>query len=439
MTGGNWTATNKVRPGVYVNFNSAPQPLGAVGERGIVTMPVTLPWGEAKRIITIEAGENTTEKLGYPVSAPELLLVREALKRAKTLLLYRVNEGVKASATLGELIVTARYGGERGNDITVVVEANADSPALFDVSTLVAGVERDRQTAAHIAGLKANAWVTWNASGSLTESAGIPLTGGSNGNAVNQNYIDYLDAIETQQFHTLALPSTDAELKALFVSFINNLRDNEGRKVVLVVENYPAANNEGVISVKNGVVLADGKSVYAAQATAWVAGASAAAGANESLTYAGYDGAVDASPRYTHTQTVAALQNGELLFSQDGTRAFVEQDINTFTAFTPDKGRYFSKNRVVRVLDAINNDISRVFSSYYIGKVANNADGRTLLKNEIVNYMTNLQNIGAIQNLDSDADITVAPVEGQSDGVLVGLYIQPVDAVEKIYISVEVK
>ncbi|RJE84277.1 phage tail sheath protein [Paenibacillus sp. 1011MAR3C5] len=439
MTGGNWTATNKVRPGVYVNFNSAPQPLGAVGERGIVTMPVTLSWGEAGRIVTIEAGENTTEKLGYPVSAPELLLVREALKRAKTLLLYRVNEGVKASATLGELIATARYGGERGNDITVVVEANADSPALFDVSTLVAGVEKDRQTVAHIAGLKANAWVEWNASGGLTESAGIPLTGGSNDNAVNQSYIDYLDAIETQQFHAMALPSTDAELKALFVSFINNLRDNEGRKVVLAVENYPAANYEGIISVKNGVVLADGRTVNAAQATAWVAGASAAAGANESLTYAGYDGAVDASPRFTHTQIVAALQTGEFLFSQDGARAFVEQDINTFTAFTPDKGRYFSKNRVIRVLDAINNDISRVFSSYYIGKVANNADGRTLLKNEIVNYMTNLQNIGAIQNLDSDADITVAPIEGQSDGVLVGLYIQPVDAVEKIYISVEVK
>ncbi len=438
MTGGTWTAQNKVRPGVYINFNSTPQPLGVAGERGVVTMPLVLSWGQPKEIVTLEAGENTLSKLGYVVSAAELQLVRESLKRAKTLLLYRVNTGVKASATVGELVATARYGGIRGNDISIIVEANADDEALFDVKTVVAGTVQDVQTVSDIAGLNDNGWVSWNASGALEETAGAPLTGGSNGTATVQDYMDYLSAVETQQFNAMALPSDDTDLKGVFASFIRTLRDVEGRKATLVLAGYPQGDYEGIISVKNGVVLENGTKLGAVEAVAWTAGAAAGAGTNESLTYAAYDGAVDANPRYTNTQTIAALQNGEFVFTQDKGRAVVEQDINSFTSFTPEKGRHFGKNRVVRVLDAINNDFAEVFSSFYIGKVANDADGRNLLRNECVNYLTGLQNIGAIQNFDSDTDIAVLPIQGQGDGVLVELSVQPVDAIEKIYITVEV-
>lgn len=439
MTGGTWTIHNKVRPGVYINFNNAPQPLGAVGERGVVTMPLILSWGEPKKVLSVEAGNGTAELLGYPITAPQLLLVREALKRARTLLLYRVNEGAKASATAGELVATARYGGVRGNDIAIVVEANVDHPSLFDVRTLVDGTETDVQTVADIAGLKPNAWVAWNASGALTATAGVPLAGGSDGDAATSDYMDYLDAVETLEFQTMALPVSDAELKGVFAAFVSNMRDGEGRKVQLVTANYAEADYEGVISVKNGVVLSDGTALTPEQATAWVAGATAAAGVNASLTYAAYDGAVDASPRFTHSQTVAALNNGEFLFTGGTGRAIVEQDINTFTGYTPQKGRHFSKNRVMRVLDAINNDLARVFGSYFVGKVSNDADGRNLLKSECINYLSQLQNLGAITGFDSQSDIAIAPIEGQADGVYIELNVQPVDAVEKIYIRVEVR
>ncbi|MHA7966611.1 phage tail sheath family protein [Paenibacillus sp. CAU 1782] len=438
MTGGTWTVQNKVRPGVYINFNSTPQPLGAVGERGVVTMPLVLSWGESKEIVAVEAGENTWNKLGYAISAAELQLVRESLKRSQTLLLYRVNTGVKASATAGELIATARYGGIRGNDISIVVEANADDEALFDVKTVVAGVVQDVQTVSDIAGLTDNGWVTWNATGGLEETAGAPLSGGSNGTATAQDYMDYLSAVETQQFNAMALPSDDTDLKGVFASFIRTLRDVEGRKATLVLAGYPQGDYEGIISVKNGVVLENGAKLGAVEAVAWTAGAAAGANTNESLTYAAYDGAVDANPRYTNSQTIAALQNGEFVFTQDKGRAVVEQDINSFTSFTPEKGRHFGKNRVVRVLDAINNGLADVFNSFFIGKVANTADGRNLLRNECVNYLTGLQNIGAIQNFNSGSDIRISAVPNQSEGVLVELSIQPVDAIEKIYITVEV-
>ncbi|MFC6546157.1 phage tail sheath C-terminal domain-containing protein [Cohnella cellulosilytica] len=116
----------------------------------------------------------------------------------------------------------------------------------------------------------------------------------------------------------------------------------------------------------------------------------------------------------------------------------MEQDINSLTTFTPDKGKAFSKNRVIRVLDGINNDFVRIFSQFYIGKVSNNADGRNLLRAECVNYLTSLQNINAIQNFDSQTDISVA-AGNDVDAVLIEADIQPVDSIEKIYMTITVQ
>ncbi len=438
MAAGTFTAQNKVRPGVYINFKSEPQAAGALGERGITSIPLMLSWGEPHKIITVEAGEDVFAKLGYSITDPKLLLINEALKRARTLLLYRLNTGTKATVTVGNLTVLAKWGGIRGNDISVVIQENIDDDTKIDVSTLVDGVELDKQIVSDIAGLAANDWVSFSGTGALTETAGAPLVNGSDGTATNQNYIDYLAAVEISDFNTIALPSTDNTLKATFTTFARRLRDDEGKKIQVVLENYPVADYEGVISVKNGVVLSDGTALTAAQATAWVAGATAGANVNESLTYQAYDGAVDVEPRYTNAQIIAALQAGEFIFTANDNKALVEQDINTLTGFTADKQKQFAKNRVVRVLDAINNDFVRIFSKFYIGKVSNNADGRNLLKSECINYMNTLLDIDAIKNFDGQSDITVQP-GNDVDAVYIEAYVWPVDSIEKIYVRVRIK
>lgn len=438
MPGGQWTVQNKVRPGVYINFKSEAQALGTLGERGIVSLPLSLTWGPAKQVITIEAGADTFDTLGYPITAPQLLLVREALKRAKTLLLYRLNTGTKATATIGALTATAKYGGARGNDISIVVQSNIDDPGKYDVKTIVSGQEVDSQTIASIADLTANDWVDWSGNGTPDTTAGTPLTGGDDGSVTAQDYLDYLEAIEVQEFQTIGLTVIDGLTKDVFVQFAKRLRDNEGKKIQVVMENYPSANYEGVISVKNGVVLADGTTLSAAQAVAWVAGATAGAAANQSLTYDAYEGAVDVLPKYTNGQIIAALQAGEFVFTAMDGRAVVEQDINTLHTFTPTKGKAFSKNRVIRVLDGLANDYMRVFSRSYIGKVPNNDDGRNLFKSEIINITNQYQNIGAIQNFDPQTDLEVLP-GAESDAVVVNQWVQPVDSVEKIYMTVTVQ
>ncbi|WP_270167585.1 phage tail sheath family protein [Paenibacillus sp. SYP-B4298] len=437
MAGGTWTSQNKVRPGVYINMNSAPQTLGTAGDRGITAIALQLPWGAAQQIVSITAGQDVRDVLGYDLTAPQLLLVREALKRAQTLLLYRLNTGTKATATHSGLTITAQHGGSRGNSLSIVIQASIDQPGKYEVYTLLDGVEVDKQIVGVVADLQPNAWVTFAGTADLEATAGVPLTGGADGTITNADHTAFLAALELHVFNTVALVSTDNALKAVYAAFVRRLREDEGAKVQAVLENYPTADYEGVISLKNGVILSDGTTLTAAQATAWVAGATAGAASNASLTYQAYDDAVDVATRYTNSQIEAALRAGEFVFTPNNNRAVVEQDINSLTSFTPDKARAFSKNRVIRVLDSIANDIKRIFETFYLGKLDNNPDGRSLLSNEIVNYLQNLQAIAAIQNFDPQMDVSVT--QGTtSDSVYVEVSVQPVDAVEKVYMKVTV-
>ncbi|MGE5703545.1 MAG: phage tail sheath family protein [Clostridia bacterium] len=437
MAGGTWTTQNKVRPGVYINFESEPKPVGNVGERGVVTMALPLNWGESKQVITLQASSNLVDQLGYDRTAPEMLLICEVFKRARTLLLYRLNTGTKAAATQGDLVATAKYGGARGNDITLVIQPNLDDNTKFDVRTLLDGKAVDQQLVANVSELNANQWVAFSGTGSLTATAGLPLTGGTNGTVTNQDHTDYLAAIEVHDFQTLALPSSDSALKSLYTAFTKRQREEEGKKIQTVLAQYPLADSEGVISVKNGVVLADGTVLDAVQATAWVAGATAGAEINESLTYQAYDDAVDVQTRYTNTQVEEALKNGEFVFVPSKGRAIVEQDINTLKSFTPDKRKHFSKNRVIRVLDGIANDFKRIFEASYIGEVDNNADGRNLFRQECIAYLETLQGISAVQNVS--AKDVIVEAGNDSDSISVDVTVQPVDAIEKIYMKVQVK
>ncbi|WP_339278748.1 phage tail sheath family protein [Paenibacillus sp. FSL W8-1187] len=436
MAGGMFTAMNKVRPGVYINFATEGTAV-TTGDRGTLALPLPLSWGEPRRITVLEGGENPLEKLGYALSAPELLLVREAMKRAGKLLVYRINGGTAAKATLGGVTAEARYPGVRGNDLRVSVEASVDKPGQMEVATFVGGSEVDRQIVLNAQGLKANTWIVWTGSGALEATAGVPLAGGTDGAATNEDYAGFLQAIELQDFHVAVYPGTDVTMKSLFAAFAARLREEEGRKIQVVLENYASANHEGVISVRNGVTLEDGKTLTPGQAAVWVAAATAAAGPAASLTYAVYEGASDASPRLTNSATAAALLGGEFVFTARSGSVVVEQDINSYHSPTPQKGRIFAKNSALRVLDGIATDFKATFESLYIGKVGNDANGRALFRKDCVKLLEQYQELGALQNFDASKDVTVEQ-GAEADAVVVSVSVQPVDAIEKIYMKVQV-
>ena len=207
MGGGTFTVQNKILPGSYINFVSTAS-AATLGERGTAALPLELDWGPEGQIYALEAGEFNQTALkvfGHDATAAELLLIREALKRCSTLLVYRVNAGgAKAGATVGGMTVTARWGGTRGNSLRAAVQANADDEEKVDVVTYLEEQEVDRQTVAASGGaadLKANDFVSFGTAETLTAAAATALTGGTNGTVNGAAYAAWLTALEVEDFN----------------------------------------------------------------------------------------------------------------------------------------------------------------------------------------------------------------------------------------------
>lgn len=429
--GGTFLVQNKVLPGAYINFVSKERPLGTLGVRGIVALPWLADWGAEKRVITITAEEFQTDILnilGYTYTDDKLLNLREVFRGANIVKLYRLNGGNKATGTIGNLTITALYGGTRGNDIRVSISEELDGN--YTVLTMIDDVEADTQTVNTIEDLKENSFVTFKGNGELTQTSGINLTGGTSEEITGNSYSEFLSAIESESFTTLVYAGEDSVTKGLFDSFTKRLRDNEGYKITTVMHNYVKSDFEGVISVKNEIEQNKTSLVY------WVAGQTAGAEVNESLTNMTYDGEYIITDKYKNSELEEAINNGEFVLYGEKDEYKVLKDINTFVSYKPSKNSDFSNNQIIRVLDAIANDTARIFSSYYLGKVQNNDIGREFFKNELVNYHNTLQSIQAITNFTSD-NITIQKGVEKGD-VVVDEEVEPVGAMEKLYMSVVV-
>ena len=443
MPGGTWTSQNKVRPGVYIRFTST-RGLGlTVGERGTVAICEPMSWGPVGTVQTVEAGADTTPFCGYDITSPEAMFLQQIFlgtnrtDGANTVLLYRptASGSAKASATTGVLTATALYPGVRGNDITVVITEEVDAET-FTVSTVVDGNIVDEHTGiTNVSDLVANAWVTWSGDGAVTATVGTPLTGGNDGTVEASAYSTFLTAIEPYKFDILIYDGSDPTVQTAMVSFIKRMNDENGQYCQLCAAEMDNPDTRYIINVNSPATLSDGTELTPQQVCWWAGGASAGALYNQSLTFAQYPGAVSTTMQ-TNAQIAQQLAAGEfVLFAEDGL-VKVYQDINSLVTYTDDIGEVFRKNRVVRLLSTIANDIYAQFSANYIGVVNNNESGRARFKAAIVGYLQDIQANQGIQNFEAD-DVTVEPGTA-IDAIVVNVAIQVVDSVEKIYMTVEV-
>ena len=218
--GGTFTVQNKILPGAYINFVS----MGTnakMGSRGVAALPLELNWGPDDKVFTMTATDFNATSLkvfGYDPTDANILLVREALKRAKSLLIYRVNGGgTKACATVGGMTVTAKYGGTHGNDIMVAVITNVDDATKVDVVTYLDGAVMDSQTVAKSGGaasLVANDFVTFGTAATLTAATATALTGGTNATVNATKHTAALNAFEVESFNVIGYPVSYTHLRA---------------------------------------------------------------------------------------------------------------------------------------------------------------------------------------------------------------------------------
>ena len=441
MKSGTFTpGEEKVRAGIYFHLTEKASDRLTVGERGRVAIPLVLPWGDSGKLINIKSEGDASEKLGISISDDSLLLVREVRKNAAETLVYRVNEGVKAEGAAGEtLTLEAKYGGAKGNELSVRISANVLDETKKEVTTFLGTEEVESQTVETAEDLVDNKYLTFTGTGELEDVASAKLTGGTDGTALVDAYTKFFEALEVESFDVVAFPVDDEALKVSFASFIKRIREDQGVKVQGVTSGL-AANYEGIINVTNGPVLENGTTLSASEAVAWVAGASAGATLQQSLTFMIYGGAVDVEPRFDHDETIERLKKGEFLFSFDGRdkTVTVESDQNSLESTAK-----MSQNKVVRITDAFQNDVFRSLKDIIRNRKSTgvdipvNEDGQSIVHTAVTLYMKTLQDNGIIKNFDPSADVEVS-ITAAGSGFLIKYGIQPVQSAEKFYFDGEV-
>ena len=452
-SGGTWIAQNKVRPGAYINFRSVPKAVGTLGERGTVAIGLPMTWGPRGSIIKVTGEELLTggsiPKIGCSATdTEESLIYRVALSGAFTALLYRTDKaGTKATATIQAqsadvLTITAKYDGTSGNKITVVIAEDTKQEGNSIVQVLFNNLLKEEFSVGTISALAdlESQYVDFdvkNSSASVPKTAGTPLAGGTNGENDTTTYANFWKLLNTENFQCLAMYDKTSSTAPLIKDMVEIWREKFGKKVQAVVYDYNTADYEGIISVNQGFKT-ETETVDETMFMLWVASQTAGAEVNESLTAAEVEGAVEIINPIDEDKIADALKAGKFVLSyrQDGA-VVVEKDINTLHTFTVDKGYAFSKNRVIRCLDEIANTAMLVFNRNYCGKISNDTKGRAQYKTELIYQIDTLVGIRAIDNFDGSRDITVLPGE-DVDSVVVDMTIQPVDSMEKLYMTVNV-
>lgn len=452
MAGGSFQSQNKIRPGAYIKFQGVPSNDNIVGSRGIVTMAAPIGWGPEDELIKVTVADlysNKLEKiLGFNVYSASAKLFKAALENAHTLLVYRADKGgTKASVQIDvasdkKLKVTAKYAGTTGNNISISIkEVFAGG---YSVNTFLGSTQKDSQIVTDIKDLVANDFVTFEGEGVISQTAvNTLLTGGTNGTPTNQMYTEYLAKLKTTQFDTLAafkIGDTELFNGGTIKEFIQEMRETRGIKCQAVINNYVAANYEGVISTYNqGVKYADGTELTAEEFVVWMAGATAGADVTESNTYKVVANAVEVTGNVLEDDIETLITSGYVIISKRRDGAIVvEKDINTLVNLRDDVTDAFKENKVIRLLDAVANHIALDFEQNYAGKVVQDANGRALFKASIISYLTELQNSGAIINFNSSTDVMIEAGE-QVDAYYSEIYIQPTYSVDKLYMIVNVR
>lgn len=447
MAGGNFDINQKkVRPGSYKNYSAKQKLQISTSTRGKVVIPlVGYDWGPSGEFIklTLDSPDAEYAKIGRSVldvdNESKTFPILLAFENASEVYVYIVSGGSKkATMKQGELTITAKYPGTRGNDITVVSTANVDGG--FDITVYLEGDLMETfsgcETIEELTEIGSE-YVDFSGNGNLTAFAGAILEGGENATTNNVDFTTFLDKVEKVKCNTVLIPVSEDALVNAAASKLKYLRSKVGKTVQFVFAHF-AGDHMGIINVTNAFAF-DGIELTDVQAAAWVAGVTAGADKVTSNTYKVVNRATAVLREKSNEEAEAAILAGEFFFStsDDTGEVIVEYDINSLVH--PDKKQddSYKKNRVVRVMDSFSDDLDATIKPNQFDNEPNGWDkmeqlGRLLLKR----YSNTNGGDGAIKNVDADNDFTVDREKSEGDGTYFNVALQPVDSAEKLYYSI---
>lgn len=467
---------SKVGPAVYIRATKFGQAVPTGGVQGVVGLAIRANSGPLATAVEISSLAQIDEVYGTGLGTD---LVREALLGG-AIAAQVVRVGTGGSVGTSNLQDTA---GSPVNAVRVDTKtpgtramgyANRDSlsdPTAtreFLVYESVAGVWTLRQTIRYAKGTTnggepqklVNAvasagsnWIstTFLANGNnLLATVGTPtpvsLSGGSEPSTTSGEYTTALGYLETSPaWNVMAIDTSDTTIQAGAVAFIDRLRNQGMRRMLVVGEptsvllatrltNSRAIQDPAVVYLINGFGLGTG---VANDRDGWVAtgraaGAIAATPSNRAITRLPVRGATRVVGALATDQVTQAILAGALFLTTSPTGVVrFHYGITTFTVETGDLDLGWSKIRRVRERDQLLNDIDLAWDAK-LGTVDNDENGRSTLQQTAQGIVNQMVSSGSLLTGEVIQDPARPPM---GESVWFEIRVDDVDSAEKVYLT----
>jgi len=409
-------------PGVYHQVESVVRHLSSVPARGRVMDMMPLDWFIPGEVVDIHVREwlsnEALHKVGmtFTPDFPNNLSLNALMDGAELGLIFPQNtSGAPASATHGDITITARKHGAAGNEITVNF---IEQGGLFTVTTFFRGNPQVIQRVESLDQLQDNPFVTFDfAVNTAIQIGEVMLTGGDSGTvpAYSQRMGAYLEAAMLEDWNVIAFsidPADPGYLQAInaFEAWLDQFNTDiqEFRKAVLFNPEDLSSDNIFISNLRQTASF-DGTPLTPGDMVRYDAGHSAGAGANHSRTADRQARLSNLQPRYNIRQRTNFMNRGFLLYDQDlHGIVTVVRDIGSFVSTSLTRNIQFTDNRTMRTIDAWLRAVNTLFRRDFKGAVDDTEEGRNLFRCALDVLAMRFQESGLIAGHSIDK-ITVNP------------------------------
>ena len=444
-----------ILPGFYNTFKAVPMSnYQQNGVLGVAAIGMVMDWGKDDEPTELLSEDLITgasqRKIGYTISNTESILpYMLTLISAPRAYFVKMNKnGVKASVTVGDIKIEAKYKGIFGNNLSVVITENTPSTGKYTIVVNISGVRRESFVVSNVDELLAVnsnyvVFSTEEASPTITATTGATLINGTNGTVDTTSYQAFKDELKYKQFNVCAIMLTNDTANQTVIDFVNNQVKVKNKLVTGIVYNKPMLNDRNIISVEQGIEC-DDFTITTELNIPFVASLRAGCPLNESLTDLNLTELVGARKIINpindddDVELENAVAQGRFVYRyiNDGSVRIV-QDINTLVNFTTDEPKGYRKNRHIAIIDYLVNEEQRIAHDGVIGKYSNTEEKRTNVKARFINIFKELFDMGAIREYDPLTDL-ILNMGDETDKVNVNQVVKPTDSIEIFNVTTNV-
>ncbi len=216
---------------------------------------------------------------------------------------------------------------------------------------------------------------------------------------------DALRMLEPLKWNYITFPEITDEEVIILSAWIKEMREKKQKTFKAVLPNS-ASDHEGIINFTTDNILSNvSKTVFRVNEYASrIAGMLAGLPLSRSSTYYVFNDILDCD---YPLDADARIDKGEFVIIYDGEDYKVGRGVNSFVTYTTEKGKSFSKIKIVEGIDLYNDDIRTTFEKYYVGKYRNDYDNKQAFVSAINAYNKELEGDVLDKSFDNKTVIDV--------------------------------